>query len=76
MTHGFHIAPKIYLYHDINLDEKVSWECSIYVGWSLIETIGKSLSYHDALALGIKKVLEILNRKETCGRGVILARFL
>ena len=25
-----HIAPRIYLYHDINLDEQVSWECNVY----------------------------------------------
>lgn len=63
MTQGVHIAPKIYLFHDINHDEKVSWECSIYVEWSLIETIGKSLSYHDALALGIRRAIEIMKGK-------------
>ena len=61
---GIHIAPRIYLYHDINLDEQTSWECTIYVEWSAIYTIGKSLTYEDALLLGIKEAVKIL-KKET-----------
>lgn len=57
---GIHIAPRIYLYHDINLDEHTSWECTIYVEWSAIYTIGKSLTYEDALLLGIKEAVKIL----------------
>jgi hypothetical protein len=61
MTQGIHIAPRIYLYHDINLDEQVSWECNIYLEWSAIYTIGKSLTYDDALLLGIKEAIKKLN---------------
>ena len=60
---GIHIAPRIYLYHDINLDEQTSWECTIYVEWSAIYTIGKSLTYEDALLLGIKEAVKILKEK-------------
>ena len=62
---GIHIAPRIYLYHDINLDEHTSWECTIYVEWSAIYTIGKSLTYEDALLLGIKEAVKILKENET-----------
>jgi hypothetical protein len=61
---GIHIAPRIYLYHDINLDEQTSWECTIYVEWSAIYTIGKSLTYEDALLLGIKEAVQILKEKD------------
>lgn len=60
MTKGIHIAPRIYLYHDINLDEQVSWECNIYVEYASIFTRGKSLTYEDALLLGIKEAIKIL----------------
>ena len=60
---GIHIAPRIYLYHDINLDEQTSWECTIYVEWSAIYTIGKSLTYEDALLLGIKEAVKLLKNK-------------
>ena len=60
---GIHIAPRIYLYHDINLDEHTSWECTIYVEWSAIYTIGKSLTYEDALLLGVKEAVKILKEK-------------
>lgn len=60
---GIHIAPRIYLYHDINLDEQTSWECTIYVEWSAIYTIGKSLTYEDALHLGIKDAIKLLKNK-------------
>ena len=64
---GIHIAPKIYLYHDINLDEQTSWECTIYVEWSAIYTIGKSLTYEDALLLGIKEAIKLLkNNQHEC----------
>ena len=55
---GIHIAPRIYLYHDINLDEQTSWECTIYVEWAAIYTIGKSLTYEDALLLGVKDAIK------------------
>ena len=55
MTQGIYIAPRIYLYHDINLDDETSWECNIYIAYAAIYTIGKSLSYEDALLLGIKE---------------------
>ena len=61
---GIHIAPRIYLYHDILLDEQTSWECNIYVEWAAIYTIGKSLSYEDALLLGIKDAIKILQDLE------------
>ena len=61
---GIHIAPRIYLYHDILLDEQTSWECNIYVEWAAIYTIGKSLSYEDALLLGIKDAIKILQDQE------------
>ena len=61
---GIHIAPRIYLYHDINLDENTSWECTIYIEWSAIYTIGKSLTYEDALLLGIKEAVKVLNKKQ------------
>ena len=57
---GIHIAPRIYLYHDINLDEQTSWECTIYIEWSAIYTVGKSLTYEDALLLGIKEGIKSL----------------
>ena len=60
-----HIAPRIYLYHDINLDEQVSWECNVYTEWSAIYTIGKSLTYEDALLLGIKEAIKILKKDGT-----------
>lgn len=59
-TKGIHIAPRIYSYHDINLDEQTSWECTVYVEWSTIYVVGKSLIYEDALLLGIKEGLKIL----------------
>ena len=59
-TQGIHIAPRIYLYHDINLDEQTSWECTIYIEWSAIYTVGKSLTYEDALLLGIKEGIKSL----------------
>ena len=62
---GIHIAPRIYLYHDINLEEQTSWECTIYVEWSAIYTIGKSLTYEDALLLGVKEAVKILKENET-----------
>lgn len=55
MTQGIYIAPRIYLYHDINLDDETSWECNIYIAYAAIYTVGKSLSYEDALLLGIKE---------------------
>lgn len=55
---GIHIAPRIYLYHDVNLDEQTSWECTIYVEWAAIYTIGKSLTYEGALLLGIKDAIK------------------
>lgn len=55
---GIHIAPRIYLYHDANLDEQTSWECTIYVEWAAIYTIGKSLTYEGALLLGIKDAIK------------------
>ena len=61
---GIHIAPRIYLYHDILLDEQTSWECNIYVEWAAIYTIGKSLSYEDALLLGIKDAIKMLQDQE------------
>ena len=65
MTQGIHIAPRIYLYHDINLDEQVSWECNIYLEWSAIYTIGKSLTYEDALLLGIKEAIKVITKNGT-----------
>lgn len=62
-TQGIHIAPRIYLYHDINLDEQTSWECTIYIEWSTIYTVGKSLTYEDALLLGIKEGIKSLIEK-------------
>lgn len=62
---GIHIAPRIYLYHDINLDEQTSWECTIYTEWSAIYVVGKSLTYEDALLLGIKEgVKSLINRNK------------
>lgn len=60
-----HIVPRIYLYHDINLNEKTSWECSVYVEWTAICTIGKSLTYEDALLLDIKEAIKILKEDGT-----------
>lgn len=60
-----HIAPRIYLYHDINLDEQVSWECNIYAEWTSIFTKGKGLTYTDALLLGIKEAIKILTNNGT-----------
>ena len=59
-----HINPQIYLYHDLNLDDKTSYECNIYVEWAAIYTIGKSLTYEDALLLGIKEAIKILKSDE------------
>ena len=61
---GIHIAPRIYLYHDINFDDETSWECNIYIEYAQIYTIGKSLSYEDALLLGIKDVIKFIKQKE------------
>lgn len=44
----------------MNLDEQTSWECTIYVEWSAIYTVGKSLTYEDALLLGIKEGIKSL----------------
>ena len=63
MTQGIHIAPRIYLYHDINFDDNTSWECTIYIEFAAIYTVGKSLSYQDALLLGIKEAIKILKNK-------------
>ena len=60
MTQGIHIAPRIYLYHDINFDEDTSWECTIYIDFAAIYTVGKSLSYQDALLLGIKEAIKFM----------------
>ena len=60
MTMGIFISPRIYLYRDSNFDDKPSWECTIYVEWNSIKVIGKSLSYQDALKLGIKEGLKYL----------------
>lgn len=60
MTKGIHIAPRIYLYHDINFDDNTSWECTIYIDFAAIYTIGKSLSYQDALLLGIKEAIKFM----------------
>lgn len=59
-TQGIHIAPRIYLYHDINLDGQTSWECTVYVERSAIYMVGKSLTYEDALLLGIKEGIKSL----------------
>ena len=64
MTQGIYIAPRIYLYHDINFDDNTSWECNIYIDFAAIYTIGKSLSYQDALLLGIKEAIKILKDEE------------
>lgn len=64
-SQGIHIAPRIYLYNDINLDEQTSWECTIYTEWSAIYIVGKSLTYEDALLLGIKEgVKSLINRNK------------
>ena len=60
MTQGIHIAPRIYLYHDINFDDNTSWECTIYIDFAAIYTIGKSLSYQEALLLGIKEAIKFM----------------
>ena len=60
MTQGIHIAPRIYLYHDINFDDNTSWECTIYIDFAAIYTVGKSLSYQDALLLGIKEAIKFM----------------
>lgn len=60
MTQGIHIAPRIYLYHDINFDDDTSWECTIYIDFAAIYTVGKSLSYQDALLLGIKEAIKFM----------------
>ena len=57
---GIYISPRIYLYHDINLNDEVSWECNIYIDMTSIKNVGKSLSYQDALKLGIKEGLKYL----------------
>lgn len=64
MTQGIYISPRIYLYHDEVLGDETSWECSIYYAWSAIKTIGKSLSYQDALKMGIKDAIETLKNKK------------
>lgn len=53
-----YISPRIYLYHDINFDDETSWECTIYLAYAAIYNIGKSLSYEDALLLGIRDVIK------------------
>lgn len=60
MTQGIYIAPRIYLHHDINLDNETSWECNIYIAYAEIYTVGKSLSYEEALLLGIKEGIKKL----------------
>lgn len=60
MTQGIHIAPRIYLYHDICLDEETSWECNIYIEYSAIYNIGKSLTYQDAMLAGIKDAIRVM----------------
>ena len=60
MTQGIHIAPRIYLYHDINFNNDTSWECTIYIDFATIYTVGKSLSYQDALLLGIKEAIKFM----------------
>ena len=64
MTQGIHIAPRIYLYHDSNLDDEVSWEVTIYFEFAAIYTIGQSLSYNDALELGIKDIVNKLKESK------------
>lgn len=69
MTQGIHIAPRIYLYHDINFDDDTSWECTIYIDFAAIYTVGKSLSYQDALLLGIKEAIKFMKthkKRVTC----------
>ena len=70
MTQGIHIAPRIYLYHDINFDDDTSWECTIYIDFAAIYTVGKSLSYQDALLLGIKEAVKFMktHKKEQHAR--------
>lgn len=63
MTKGIHISPRIYLYHDILLDEETSWECTIYVEYRSIRNIGRSLTYQAALELGIKDSVELLKQE-------------
>lgn len=64
MTKGIYIFPKIYLYNDINLDNEISWECNIYIDTRHITTIGKSLTYQDALKLGIKEAIKFLKENQ------------
>ena len=62
-SQGIHIAPRIYLYHDVNLNGQTSWECTVYVERSAIYIVGKSLTYEDALLLGIKEGVKSLIEK-------------
>ena len=64
MTQGIYIIPRIHLYHDINFDDDPSWECTVYVNFAAMYTVGKSLSYQDALLLGIKEGIKILKDEE------------
>lgn len=60
MEKEIYVAPRIYLFHDINLDEDTSWECTMYVAYRSITVFGKSLTYHEALELGIKEGIKVL----------------
>lgn len=60
MSQGIYVAPKIYSYHNVNVDDEVSWECTVYVQYQTIFTVGEKLSYEDALLLGIQEGIKYL----------------
>ena len=67
MTQGIHIAPRIYLYHDEVLDDDTSWEVTIYINFLAIYTIGKHLTYQEALLLGIKEGINKIKERQKDG---------
>ena len=59
-TQAIYIYPVIDKYND---NDKVTWQCEVFVPYLRNYRIGNGLSYEDAMKLGIKEGIKILEEK-------------
>lgn len=59
-TQDIYIYPVIDKYND---NDKVTWQCEVFVPYLRNYRIGKSLSYEDAMKVGIEEGIKILEDK-------------
>lgn len=59
-TQDIYIYPVIDKYND---NDKVTWQCEIFVPYLRIYRVGNGLSYEEAMRLGINEGIKILEDK-------------